>query len=161
MASIKATFPVNRDTVNLIYLASAMKLDPEVLLFLYEKYKEDVFYFIYLMAGRKITIPDLCGLVRCKDASERMYYSITSGKYPHQPLLRDKLAYECIKTYLVEDGNEFKFKIDFDSSGEPVKKMYFGLTDGEILNIEGEDLWGCVEDINIQIEKEADEEIKG
>ena len=51
------TVDLNKDIALCVYLSIALNIDLLTLIFLYEKYNKDLFYFFYLFSGKKLTIP--------------------------------------------------------------------------------------------------------
>lgn len=64
MGAYKIWFDVNEDTTTLIYLADVYKIDLAALLFLYEKYGKDTFFFFYLFSGKTVAFPKASKLQR-------------------------------------------------------------------------------------------------
>jgi hypothetical protein len=52
-----AEVKINRDVAVLLLLSLRYKIDFRILLYLYEKFREDVFFFFFLLAGREIRFP--------------------------------------------------------------------------------------------------------
>jgi len=46
-----------RDELLLVFLARVMKVDFRVLLYLWERYREDLFFFFFLFSGMKVRFP--------------------------------------------------------------------------------------------------------
>jgi len=60
---------LNRDTIALLVLARKLKINPVTLLVLYDKYKKEIFYFWYMLAGfnNLPTIQELYNIIRSAD----------------------------------------------------------------------------------------------
>lgn len=69
---VKVIFRVNEHTAALIYLSEIYHIDIVLLVFLYEKYKEDVFYFFYLFSGQQVNHPKGTKLLKILQFSKRL-----------------------------------------------------------------------------------------
>jgi len=54
----------NQDVVTMLWFAKKYKIDLRILLFLYEKYGKDLWFFFYLFAGMQVNFPSLSKLLR-------------------------------------------------------------------------------------------------
>jgi hypothetical protein len=59
-----AEVKVNRDVAVLLLLSLRYRIDFRILLYLYEKFREDVFFFFFLLAGREVRFPTHQKLLR-------------------------------------------------------------------------------------------------
>lgn len=60
----KVLLKCKRDMLILAILCRVMKLDLRVLLFLYEKYKEDVYFWFFMLSGMMVKFPSLSRLLK-------------------------------------------------------------------------------------------------
>lgn len=60
----KVLLRCKRDILILAILCRMMKLDLRVLLFLYEKYKEDVYFWFFMLSGMMVKFPSLSRLLK-------------------------------------------------------------------------------------------------
>lgn len=81
MGLYKVRFDLNQDTAALIYLASTYSMDLPSLLFLYEKYGRDTFYFFYLLAGKNFVFPKTSKLLRIIGAAKNMKHTSREGNF--------------------------------------------------------------------------------
>lgn len=56
MGNCTISAELNKHTIALYYISKTYSIDLKILLFLYEKYGADVFYFFYLFSGKKIAV---------------------------------------------------------------------------------------------------------
>jgi hypothetical protein len=54
----------NQDVVTMLWFAKKYKIDLRILLFLYEKYGKDLWFFFYLFAGMQVNFPSISKLLR-------------------------------------------------------------------------------------------------
>jgi len=71
MDHFEIEFDVNATVRALVYLSEAYRLDLLTLLLLYDRYENDIFYFFFMLAGRKISIPKFSKLTRIQTFAER------------------------------------------------------------------------------------------
>lgn len=119
MANLEVKFPVSRDTIAVTYLSQLIGLDACTSLYLHDKYKEDFFFFLYMLCGKKVSFPDVDALVRARKASNLLYRNITTSNYTNPELIRDKDALAYIESHLSNDREEIVFT--YTPEGEVVK----------------------------------------
>jgi hypothetical protein len=56
---------VSRTTCLLFYMSKSLNIEMSYLQFIYNKFGDDMFYFFYMLAGKKITIPKEENLCLC------------------------------------------------------------------------------------------------
>jgi len=81
MGKYDIRFDVSGDTVPLIYLGEVYRIDLPYLLFLYEKYGKDLFFFFYLFSGKQISFPKATRFIKIMEFSQdvmKHYPDITS-----------------------------------------------------------------------------------
>lgn len=71
--------PVNRTTCVLFYFSRAFNLDFSYLYFLYKKFGEDVFYFFYMLSGKKISIPKEEKFIAMFQSADSVFEKITKN----------------------------------------------------------------------------------
>lgn len=64
MGTFEIEFKIDTTVRSLVYISEAYRLDLLTLLLLYDRFGEDLFYFFYLFAGRKISIPKFAKLTK-------------------------------------------------------------------------------------------------
>lgn len=60
----KVLLKCKRDMLILAVLCRIMRLDLRVLLFLYEKYKEDIYFWFFMLSGMMVKFPSLSRLLK-------------------------------------------------------------------------------------------------
>lgn len=123
MANLEVKFPVSRDTIAVAYLSQVVGIDTCTALYLHDKYKEDFFFFFYMLCGKKISFPDVDSLVRSRKASNLLYRNITTSNYTTPELIRDKDALAYIESHLSGDRENIVFT--YTPDGESVKFQTF------------------------------------
>lgn len=93
-----------RMTCFLFYLAKALRLDSFYLYLLYNKYKQDLIYVFFMLAGRKIVMPSTERLMYFFKNSDDIYDKLTYKPEKIITKKKDSEIYsELIK--LLEDDN--------------------------------------------------------
>jgi len=67
-----AEIKINRDIATLILLSLKYKIDLRILIYLYEKFREDVFFFFFLLAGQSVRFPTHRKLLRIVEAADEV-----------------------------------------------------------------------------------------
>lgn len=118
MESIEAKFPICRDTVTALYLSKLLSLDPLIMMYLHKKYGEDVFYFFYMLAGRKVSFPNVDALLKSKASASIIYHRMTTDSNVPFDLMRDKECFFDLCRKTDSDGKNFIFRLDDETERE-------------------------------------------
>lgn len=110
--------PISEDSMFLFYLAGVCRLEFEQLLFLYEKYGKDVYYFFYMLGGSRIAMPDNTKLARMREKSKLVYKKLLGEDIPLVTKQQRK-AFEAVKNVYSEERKQ----IVISKKGESVGKV--------------------------------------
>lgn len=113
---VKVLFRVNGDTTALIYLSEIYHIDLVTLVFLYEKYKKDLFFFFYMFAGLQSNHPKASKLLKILQFSKQF---VKSGM--NEALVKseqERRVVERAKEYYVHSKKmyELETEVEFESS---------------------------------------------
>ena len=113
----KLVVPFNKTTCFLWYLAKTLKIEFAPLIFLYEKYGEDVLYFFYIMSGKKVYLPKEDRLVRYANVAHELYYKVQQevegNCLEHNVILKEKdiLLYDSLKEHISDNQIVIEYEI--------------------------------------------------
>lgn len=100
------SIPINRTTCILFYLSRVLNLDLPYLYFLYKKFGEDMFYFFFMMSGKKMSIPREDRLVNHFKNADIIYEKITKNPNKVIDKPRDLDIYHELIDFLDNDTME-------------------------------------------------------
>lgn len=103
------SIPINRTTCILFYLSRVLNLDLSYLYFLYKKFGEDMFYFFFMLAGKKMSIPKEDRLVNHFKNAEAIYTKITKNPDKVIDKAKDLEIYHELIDYL--DNNSMTIEL--------------------------------------------------
>lgn len=98
--------PINRTTCILFYLSKTLNINSSYLYFLYKKFGEDMFYFFFMMAGKKLTIPKEDKFVSLFKSSDDIFDKITKNPDKVITKVKDLEVYQALIDSLNDDTME-------------------------------------------------------
>ena len=108
----------NKDIVNLYYICRVYKLDFPAMVFLYEKYKKDLMYIFYILAGKKISIPTASKYQNMSYSSDKIFKSIQNKPLDCE-LTSEELIYKSeIELLLTTDMKGFYVPLEIEFQDE-------------------------------------------
>ena len=102
------SIPVNRETCTLFYFAKVLNIDLPYLYFMYKKYGNDIFYFFYMMMGKKISVPKEDRFLLLFRNADELYHKITADPDFEITRIKDLEIYAQLKDSLDEEDKEFR-----------------------------------------------------
>lgn len=107
---------LNDDTVFLFYLSQVYRINFEMLLHLYEKYREDVFFIFYLFADQKVNFPSTTKMIKMKEragnfmkllaSEENLVFTVKQEQEVFEALKKRARKTDCGYTLDVEGSDE-------------------------------------------------------
>lgn len=110
MSKCRIKFPLSPELVSAIYLADTLMVDRVTMLLLYHKYGKDLFYIIYMLSGKKLSVPQMNRLESIFKSSSLIYSNL---KYDRGLVLenkRDENLYSSLKRII--EGEEIVFEYE-------------------------------------------------
>lgn len=94
------------EVVSIVYLAEIYHIDLELLLLLYDRYREDLFYFFYMLAGHQVVIPRHAKLLHVMKFGDDVCKSLVNGQPPDLKTRQEIQVMERLSGLLREGGQE-------------------------------------------------------
>ena len=101
-------FDISSDTIALIYFAERYRFDLITLLLLYEKFGRDVFYFFFMLAGRKIMFPKANKFLNITEFCKNVTRELLEGKPATINNKEYKAVYDSVMDKVIEDEKGVK-----------------------------------------------------
>lgn len=100
--NLELRLPLDEAILSLYYISKVYRIPIDDLLVLYEKYQKDVFYFFYILSGKRIRLPSVQVMKRICEKSSKCVEFFESGG------LRGKLdkVFKDVKFSVNEKGNQ-------------------------------------------------------
>ena len=102
-------FDISSDTIALIYFAERYRFDLITLLLLYEKFGRDVFYFFFMLAGRKIMFPKANKFLNITEFCKNVTRELLEGKPATINNKEYKAVYDSVMDKVVEENGVKRF----------------------------------------------------
>lgn len=105
---------ITPDSVTLLFLARAYRLDLEALLCLYEVFGSEVFLLFALLAGRQLVIPKHAKLLRIRRFAESAVKDLASGRPVQHQTLQERDVGEWLARHLDEKTGALVFRTEME-----------------------------------------------
>ena len=106
------TVDVNSHVLFIIYISHVYRLDLEMLLLLYDKIGEDVFYIFFMFAGKSFIMPKHTKMIKIRNFANDVSESLKTGEEVDYKTQQEKSFYSFIKSVYNEKTD--KISIDFE-----------------------------------------------
>lgn len=110
MGTYELKVPVTRETLTLYYISVVYKIDFQSLSFLYEKFGPDVFFFFYLLSGRKFSFPSNEKFIKIVERSEKMM-KILKGGPQELETHQDTVVYAQVQSVYAVESNTINLRV--------------------------------------------------
>lgn len=118
MDSHEITFPLDKSTVSLIYLSEVYGIDLKVLLILYDKYGEDVFFFFFMFNKTRVEFPTPSKMQSIMNAATGFLEALHKGEIPLFASKQEEKVFSFLKSLYTEDNQERKLKLIVQIEGK-------------------------------------------
>ena len=118
MSTCKIHFPLNEEVISVIYLADVLSIDRVTLLLLYQKYGRDLFYLVYMLSGKKVSVPQMNRLESIFKSSKDVYKSIQRDEISFLENKRDLQLSLSLKSLYDGEGLVFEYESEQDQDIE-------------------------------------------
>ncbi len=81
----------NRDVLLLVTIAKIMKIDLRILLYLYDKYKEDVMFVFFMFSGMTVKFPSFKKLYKIIKSIDELLKGNKAVEWVHKDKIKEEL----------------------------------------------------------------------
>lgn len=106
MAQTKVKFELNAGTLKTLILSESLGCDPRLLLYLYDKYGEDILYLFYMCAGSLWRFPAETTIRNIIKTANTIYQDIECGNKPMATTL-----YKKVEKHIKLDKHSIEFDV--------------------------------------------------
>lgn len=112
--SIKYNYSVelNNHILFLIYLSHIYKLDLEMLLLLYDKIGDDVFFMFFMFAGKSLIMPKHTKMIKIRNFVDLVMNGVSKGAEVDCSTQQEKSFLSFVKSFYNQDTNSISIQFE-------------------------------------------------